>query len=93
MTDKQKIGIALGASLVAATLAGWAPIRRMPINFQAMFSISIPLAILWAGILVFSVFRFKWRGFSILLGAPMALYWPFWLFIHHPFVYGFAARQ
>jgi hypothetical protein len=93
MTEKQKIGIALAASLVVAAIGGWAPTRRMPIDFGAIFSISSPLAILWAGILVFSVWRFRWRGFSALVGAPMALYWPIWLVIHHPFVYGFATRQ
>jgi hypothetical protein len=55
---------------------GWAaPTRQMPTNYHG----SIPFAVTWALVLVFSLIRFKKRGLWLLLGAPMALYWPIWL--------------
>src|SRR5437879_2133762 len=56
---------------------------RMPLDYDAMISRSIPFAIAWAVILAFSLWRYKKRGLWLLVGAPMALYWPIWLLLNH----------
>jgi hypothetical protein len=48
-----------------------------------MISKGIPLAIIWAAILAFCVWRYKKRGLWLLMGAPLALYWPIWRLLHH----------
>jgi hypothetical protein len=75
--------IPLTASLVIA-FAGWNyPQRQMPLNYDAMLSISVPLAIAWAVLLVFCLWRYRLHGLWLLMGAPMALYWPIWLLVNH----------
>ena len=83
MTENQKYGIALAASLVFAFLGSKAPSYRMPIDYDAIISRSIPFAIVWAAILVFCLCRYKKRGLWLLVGAPNALYWPIWLVFNH----------
>jgi hypothetical protein len=71
------------ASLIIAYLGGSAPNHRMPLDYGAMISRSIPFAIAWAVILAFCLWRYKKRGLWLLVGAPMALYWPIWLLFNH----------
>jgi hypothetical protein len=51
----------------------------MPLDYGTMISKSIPFAIAWVFVLAFSLRRYKKRGLWLLVGAPMALYWPIWL--------------
>jgi hypothetical protein len=83
MTENRKFGIVLTASLLVAYLGAKSPSYRMPLDYDAMISRSIPLAIGWAAIVGFSMWRYKKRGLWSLLGAPMALYWPLWLLFNH----------
>lgn len=62
-------------SLLIAFSAWLAP-QQMPIDFQAMFRWSFPLAGIWLVTLVISVFRFRWKSSLLLIGAAPALYWP-----------------
>jgi hypothetical protein len=71
--------IVLAASLVVAYMGWAAPQRQMPLDYDFMIFRSIPFAILWGMILTFSVWRYKKRGLWVLVGTPMALYWPIWL--------------
>jgi hypothetical protein len=48
----------------------------MPIDYDLMTSRSIPLAIAWVVLIGLGLWRFKKRGLWLLLGTPMALYWP-----------------
>ena len=48
-----------------------------------MISRSIPFAIAWVVILAFCLSRYKKRGLWLLVGAPMALYWPIGLRFNH----------
>ena len=73
----------LTASLVIAFLAWGIPARGMPVDYQAVISTSIPLAVVWSLALAFGVRRYSKRGLWLLLGAPMALYWPIWLLFNH----------
>jgi hypothetical protein len=73
----------LVASLIVAYLGLMAPAYRMPIHYGAIITRSIPLAIAWAFIFVFCVWRYKKLGLWLLVGAPMALYWPIWLLSNH----------
>jgi FtsH-binding integral membrane protein len=75
MTENQRYGIALAGSLVFAYLGSKAPSYRMPIDYAAIISRSIPFAIAWAVIFVFCLWRYKKRGLWLLVGAPFALYW------------------
>jgi len=83
MTENQRYGIALAASLVFAYLGSTAPNHRMPIDYDAIISRSIPFAIVWALIFTFCLWRYKKRGLWLLVGAPSALYWPIWLLLHY----------
>jgi hypothetical protein len=71
------------ASLVVAYLGRMAPSHQMPLDYHAMISRSIPFAVAWAAILARCIWRYKKRGFWLLVGAPMALYWPIWLLLNH----------
>jgi len=55
----------------------------MPLDYDAMISKSVPLAAAWAAILVFCLWRYRKRGLWLVVGAPMALYWPIWLLFNH----------
>ena len=83
MTATQRYWIVLLASLVLAYLGGQAPRYQMPVDYDAIISRSIPFAIAWAVILSFCLSRYKKRGLWLLVGAPMALYWPIWLLFNH----------
>jgi len=75
MSDAKKLWMILLPSMLIAFFGWAAPTRQMPINYYG----SIPFAVTWALVLVFSLIRFKKRALWLLLGAPMALYWPIWL--------------
>jgi len=63
---------------------GWlAPLHRMPIDYGAMFSRSVPFAVVWGVVFAFCLWRFGRRALLLLIGAPMALYWPVWLIFNH----------
>jgi hypothetical protein len=83
MTDKRTFWIVIAASLLVAFLGWTAPSHQMPLNYDAMIWRSIPYALVWTLVLAFSLFRFKLRGLWLLLGSPMALYWPIWLLFNH----------
>jgi hypothetical protein len=82
MTDDQKYWIWFAASLAVALLGSVAPVRQMPLDYKAMLWKSIPLAISWGLILGFCVWNYKERGLWLVVGAPLALYWPIWLMFH-----------
>ena len=83
MTENRQYWTALLASLVVAFLSWLAPARRMPIDYDAMIWWSVPIAIGWALLLAFGLWRHKKRGLWLLVGAPTALYWPVWLLFNH----------
>jgi hypothetical protein len=83
MNENQRHWLALMVSLVVAYVGWVAPRHRMPLDYDAMISKSIPFAIVWAGLLGFCVWRYKKRGLWLLLGTPMALYWTIWLLFNH----------
>lgn len=57
MTPNQEFWVSFVASLVIA-LMGWEyPQRQMPLDYGAMIWRSVPLAIAWASVLAFSLFR------------------------------------
>jgi len=67
----------------AAAYVGWAaPSRRMPLDFYNMMWWSVPLACLWVLTIGFSAYRFGKKALWMLLGAPLVLYWPFWLVLN-----------
>jgi hypothetical protein len=82
MTENQKYWLTLITSLIVAWMGWSAPNHRMPVDYGAMISRSVPSAVAWAAILGFFLWRFRMRGLCLLLGAPMALYWPIWLLFH-----------
>jgi hypothetical protein len=67
------------ASVVFAFLGWKAPEYRMPLDYDAMITKSIPFAVAWCAALVFCLSRYRLRGLWLLLGAPMAFFWPIWL--------------
>ena len=83
MTTTRFFWIAFAASIIFAWLGWKAPEWRMPLDYDAMISRSIPFAFVWLAALVFGLWRFRLRGLWLLIGAPMALYWPIWMFFNH----------
>ena len=79
VNENQRYWIAMIVSLVVACLSGKAPSYRMPLDYDAMISRSIPFAVVWAMIFAACLWRYKKRGLWLLVGAPVALYWPIWL--------------
>ncbi len=76
MAANQKYWVVFMTSLVIAYIGRESPQRQMPLDYGAMISRSVPLAIAWAGVLAFSLLRYRNRGLWLLEGAPMALCWP-----------------
>ena len=83
MTENQRYWIGLIASLVIGYLGWQSHSYRMPLVYDAMISRSVPLAMAWALVLTVCLWRYKKRALWLLLGAPMALYWPIWLLLNH----------
>ena len=82
MKTDQRYWVILVASLGIAYL-GWSAPNRMPLDYDAMISTSIPFALAWVVVAAFCLWHFKKRGFWTLLGTPLALYWPIWLLFNH----------
>jgi hypothetical protein len=53
----------------------------MPLDYSAITSRSLPLAVLWAALVIAAVFLFSRRALWFFIGAPVAFYWPMWLLI------------
>lgn len=66
-------------SFIVAFVGLQAPQRRMPLDFHLMFWLSLPLAVIWLATAIVSIFRFHKKALWMLIGAPLALYWPVWL--------------
>lgn len=62
---------------IAAALVGfggpWAFTRE---GYSTALGVSLCMALIWFLVLVFAVVRYGKRGMCILLGLPLALYWP-----------------
>ena len=78
MSENQKYWFVLTISVVIAC-SGWIVPSRMPIDYHSIVWTSLPLGIGWVVTLALSLWRFGRRGFWLLAGAPLALYWPVWL--------------
>jgi hypothetical protein len=59
MSENQGYWLSLTASLLVACLGLLSPSGRMPLDYDAIVSRSIPFAAVWALVLVVSVWRFK----------------------------------
>ena len=70
----------LGISLIVGIAALTGP-WIFPANFDAATHVSVLLAIVWIVILAAGIHRFGKQGLWLLIGMPMALYWPVWFFI------------
>jgi len=80
---KRWFWFALVFSLLVALLGLLAPQRRMPIDFHLMLRLSLPAAGIWLATAIVSIFRFHKKALWMLLGAPLALYWPLWLIFNN----------
>ena len=83
MTKRLSFGIALTASLIVDFLSFQIPVWQMPVDYRAMLTASIPLAIVWTILLALCIWIFGKRGWWLIVGAPMALWWPLWLIVNH----------
>ena len=83
MTARTKLGITIAVSLLAAFLSYYIPGRRMPLDFHAMLVFSIPFATVWSLLFVAAIWRLGRLGFWLVIGAPMALWWPVWMLFNH----------
>jgi uncharacterized RDD family membrane protein YckC len=69
-------------SAVLAYLSVTAPAHQMPMDYSAITARSLPLAVVWAALVIAAVFLFSKRSLWLMIGAPVALYWPIWLLVH-----------
>ena len=83
MTKRRSFGIALTASLLVAILSEGTPGRQRPLDYHAMITVSVPLAVVWAILFAFCLWRYRKRGLWAILGAPLALWWPVWMIFNH----------
>lgn len=83
MVERLRYGIALAASLLVAFLSRTIPARQMPLDYHAMITVSIPLAVVWSILFALCIWRFRTRGLWLIIGAPLALWWPFWMVFNH----------
>jgi hypothetical protein len=83
MTERHKFWLVFAASLVVACLGVLAPAHTMPLDYDAIIWKSILLAIVWTAIVAVCLTRHSKNGLWLLVGAPLALYWPIWLLFNH----------
>jgi hypothetical protein len=82
MTSSRWFMVVLACSLILAMVGWLAPRTRMPLNFHYMIWGSLPLAGIWLLMVIISAFRFLKKALWLLIGAPLALYWPVWLLVN-----------
>jgi hypothetical protein len=68
------------SSLIA--LVGWLAPQQMPIDIHSLLWYSLPLAGLWLGLLGLAGLWLRTKALWLLIGAPLALYWPIWLLLN-----------
>jgi hypothetical protein len=73
---------AVAVSFVLAYFGWQAPQVRMGLDFHSMLWWSLPLAGLWLITFMIAAYRFRRKALWLLIGAPLALYWPVWLVIN-----------
>ncbi len=70
-------------SSFALAFGAWrVPQGQMPLDVHSMLWWSVPLAVMWVALFCISVFRFGRKALWLLLGAPLAFYWPVWILLH-----------
>jgi hypothetical protein len=82
MTEDRVCWAMFALSLVVAYLGSNASSYRVPLDYDAIASKSIPFAIGWGLIAALAIWRYMKRGLWLLVGAPIALSWPVWLLFH-----------
>jgi hypothetical protein len=72
--------ILLTVSLILAAIGFESPDpSSRPLDYGAMLTVALPLAAAWIVVLAVSLRWCAKRALWLLLGAPMALWWPIWL--------------
>ncbi len=64
-------------SLLLATAGCVTPFLLNRQEFGPALSLSFVGAFFWIVLLTVSLVRYKWRGFWVFAGAPLALFWPY----------------
>jgi hypothetical protein len=83
MASSKKLWMLFFMSLLIAFFSWIAPADQMPLDYRAMIWRSIPFASAWLLVVMYALRRYKCLGLVLLLGAPIALYWPIWLMFNH----------
>jgi hypothetical protein len=66
----------LGVSLTIALIGATYPLYGgYPLDYDRVFDVSLPCALLWTALFAFGLGRFGKRGLWMLLGCPLALWW------------------
>src|SRR5690349_9990791 len=69
-------------SLVLALIGFMVPSRQMPLDYRYMLWCSLPIALVWVLVVGWAGSRFRKLALWLLIGAPLALYWPIWLWLN-----------
>lgn len=67
--------IAFAGSMIIVCLVWWGPQRRMPLDYQFIWSWGLALSALWLVVVVPSAFLFRRKAFWLLIGTPLVVYW------------------
>ncbi len=70
----------LAASLMIAAASwviGWFSFHGHAGGFELAILINLGLTLVWAVMVCVSIVRYRWRGLSLFIGAPLALYYQY----------------
>jgi hypothetical protein len=81
--SKVWFSLLIAFEFLVALLGMLVPQLRMPIDFNLMLWVSLPLAGIWLAVVAISMFKFGRKALWIWLGLPFAFYWPLWLMFNH----------
>jgi len=76
VTEMHQFRIVLVASFILSWFSWAVPGRGAPADFYTVLWWSLPLSSLWALTVGVSAYRFGRKTLWMLVGAPLALYWP-----------------
>jgi len=72
----------LVGSFLVALASLFAPRLGFPVDFDGIIYRSIPLFCFWVILLAISIIKFRRQSLWMLLGMPLALFWPAYLFFN-----------
>ena len=80
MKQSGSVLTSLAASLIIAAASwyvAWLAVHSYVGGFTLLILLAMCLTLVWAVLVCVSIVRYRWRGLWLLIGAPLALYYPY----------------